>query len=118
MAKKRKGRPLKSIVRQRIANILSHLGSAYGYQIYQLYVQVYPPVTMRNIYYHLNKGVQTNEFEVEVKEEKGDYSWGSEVERKYFRLGPNAKTFTDDRIQKLLDQQKNTKKSSKKKSKK
>jgi hypothetical protein len=35
--------------------------------------------------------VDTHEFVVkEIRKEKGDYSWGSEAEKTYYALGPNA----------------------------
>ena len=47
---------------------------------------------MRSIYYHLNKGVELGEFIVRhVESVKGDYSWGKEVQRIVFALGPVAR---------------------------
>ncbi|RMF05876.1 hypothetical protein D6764_03670 [Candidatus Woesearchaeota archaeon] len=88
---KKRGRPPKSEVRQHITDILSHLGSAYGYEIYKHYTELFPRVTMRLIYYHLKKGAALGIFrENGVKREEGEYSWGNEAEKVYYSLGPKA----------------------------
>ena len=80
----KRGRPIKSQVRQNIIEILYFLGKAYGYEIYKVYKEVYPNVTLRLMYYHLRKGVEIGEFKVEsVKKVQGDYSWGPEAEKIY-----------------------------------
>jgi hypothetical protein len=85
------GRPLKSQIRQNIVELLYFMESGYAYEIYKRYVEIFPAVTMRSVYYHLRKGVDTHEFVVkEIRKEKGDYSWGSEAEKTYYALGPNA----------------------------
>ncbi len=87
-----KGRPTKSKIRQNIVEILHVLGKGYGYNIYKSYRAIFPKVTMRSIYYHLNKGVETEEFKIaEVKKEQGNYSWGNMVTKTYYALGPKAK---------------------------
>jgi len=89
--KKERGRPKKSLIRQNIVEILYYIKKGYGYDIYKTYVQIFPKVTMRSIYYNLRKGVDTGEIEIkEVKKEKGNYSWGGEVEKIYYCLGPRA----------------------------
>ena len=46
---------------------------------------------MRSIYYHLKKGMQTGEIQIEkVKIEKGEYSWGNEAEKVYYEIGKKA----------------------------
>ena len=86
-----RGRPLKSVIRQNVVEILAVMGRGYGYDIYKAYRDIFPSVTMRSIYYHLNKGIETQEFRIdEVKKEAGDYSWGNEVTKTYYALGPNA----------------------------
>ncbi|MBD3310858.1 hypothetical protein GF351_06590 [Candidatus Woesearchaeota archaeon] len=105
MAGKR-GRPVRSQIRQNIIEILHFLGKGYGYDIYKIYVQVFPKVTMRSIYYHLRKGTSLKEFEVEqIKRERGDYSWGTEAEKIYYKLGPAAKPRIDMRIRKLFEEE-------------
>ena len=86
-----RGRPVKSQIRQNILEILYYLGKGYGYNISIIYKEIFPDVSQRSIYYHLRKGVQTQELEIEeIKEEKGDFSWGSRVEKVYYCLGKNA----------------------------
>lgn len=87
-----RGRPVASQIRQNIVEILHYLGKGYGYDIYKVYISLFPKVTLRSIYYHLKKGEQLKEFNIyQVKEEKGDYSWGNSVEKIYYALGENAK---------------------------
>lgn len=103
----RRGRPVGSAVRQNILEILNALGRAHGYQIYKIYKDLFPKVTLRVIYYHLRKGVELGELELEkVEKEKGDYSWGTEAEKIYYRLGPKARITGDDRVKTYLEAQK------------
>jgi len=98
----KRGRPVFSQVRQNMIEILSVIGKGYGYDIYKMYKEIYPKVTMRLIYYHLKKGVELGEFAVDaVEKTKGEYSWGSEVEKVFYKLGPNANPVGDDRLQPL-----------------
>jgi hypothetical protein len=86
-----RGRPVKSEIRQNIVNILSVLKKAYGYEIHKAYIDIFPGASQRVIYYHLKKGVDTKEFEIErVSQEKGQYSWGGMAEKVYYKLGTNA----------------------------
>ncbi|MBT7902417.1 hypothetical protein HN587_01040 [Candidatus Woesearchaeota archaeon] len=86
-----RGRPRGSIIRQNIVEILHIVGTGYAYEIYQIYLDIFPKVTMRSIYYHLHKGLTTNEFKIEeVKQETGDYSWGPVTEKTYYCLGSLA----------------------------
>ena len=87
----KRGRPLGSIVRQNIIELLFIKGKGYGYQIHKWYLENFPVVSQRVIYYHLKKGVVTNEFQVETVNTKGDFSWGSSSERNYFKLGNKAR---------------------------
>ncbi len=99
----RRGRPVGSSVRQNILEILAVLGRGHGYQIYKIYRDVYPKVTLRVIYYHLKKGIDLGELEVQnVEREKGDYSWGSEAEKIYYKLGPKAQAQGDERLKTYL----------------
>lgn len=100
-----KGRPIGSEIRQNIIEILFFLKEGYGYNIYKTYVEVFPNVTMRSIYYHLKKGVDLEELKIsKVEKEKGDFSWGSEVEKIYYALGPNAKPTGNERIKNYIEQ--------------
>ncbi|MBW2978423.1 hypothetical protein KY331_06270 [Candidatus Woesearchaeota archaeon] len=102
--KKSKGRPVKSEIRQNIVEILYFLKEGYGYEIYKVYINVFPKATMRSIYYHLKKGVGLGEFKVKrIKAEKGEYSWGGEAEKIYYCLGSNAKPKMNKRIKEYLE---------------
>jgi hypothetical protein len=88
----KRGRPVHSDIRQNIIEVLHVLGKGYGYEIHKIYKHIFPSCTREVIYYHLKKGVQLHEFEVaEVKQEKGEYSWGGIVQKTYYKLGKNAK---------------------------
>lgn len=88
----KRGRPVKSIIRQNMTEVLFYLKKAYGYQIHKHYNKIFDPVTRESVYYNLKKGLSLGEFElIEVKQEKGNYSWGTAVEKRYYILGPNAK---------------------------
>ena len=100
-----RGRPVKSIIRQNIIEILYFLKKGYGYDIYKIYRDIFAPVTMRSIYYHLNKGVEIDEFKIaEVKKEEGNYSWGSTVTKTYYGLGPKAKARLLPEVKKYFDE--------------
>lgn len=101
----KRGRPVKSDIRQNIIEILYVLGKGYGYDIYKVYKAIFPSVTMRSIYYHLKKGVALGEFKVDkIEKEKGDFSWGSEVEKIYYALGPKAKPSGDEKVSAYINQ--------------
>lgn len=79
--------------------ILFVLGEAYGYQIYKVYKRIYPPVTLRSMYYHLKKGCELGEFEkLRIEKDQGEYSWGPSTERIIYKLGPHAKPQGDDKV--------------------
>jgi hypothetical protein len=85
------------------------MGKGYGYEIYQVYMDLFPKVTMRSVYYQLRKGVTLGEFEIEsVKTEKGNYSWGPEAEKIYYKLGKNAKAKIEDRIKSYFSDDRQT----------
>ncbi|MFH1424307.1 MAG: hypothetical protein ABIG20_01360 [archaeon] len=96
--KKKRGRPFKSAIRERMQSILDGLGVAYGYEIYKVYRDAYAPIDIRSIYYHLNRGTLLGEFEeVATKEERGAFTWGPASTRKYYKLGLAAtKKVNDD----------------------
>ena len=102
-----RGRPVKSTIRQNVVEILHFMGKGYGYNIYKSYRDIFPTVTMRSIYYHLNKGIETEEFKIaEVKKEEGNYSWGSTVTKTYYSLGPKAKPVINSEVKKYFDEKK------------
>lgn len=95
----KRGRPLQSEIRQNMIEILASLGEAYGYQIYKVYKEVFPQVTLRSMYYHLKKGKKLGEFEVvKVEKDQGQFSWGPSTERIIYKLGPSAKPKGDQRV--------------------
>ena len=98
-----RGRPVASQIRQNVVEILAVSGPLYGYKVSKIYNEVFAPVTQRSIYYHLRKGVKTKELSVhKVVEEKGEYSWGSVVEKTYYTLGSDAKIHGSDRVKSFL----------------
>lgn len=99
-----RGRPTKSEIRQNMIEILAVKGQAYGYELAKIYNTIFPQCTRENVYYHLRKGVALGEFIVkEIKEERGDYSWGSVVEKKYYALGPQARPHGNERVKKYFE---------------
>jgi len=102
-----KGRPVKSEIRQNIVEILYFMKEGYGYDIYRIYKALFPKVTMRSIYYHLKKGVSLGEFKVhKIQKEKGNYSWGGEVEKIYYALGEKANPSMNQRVKEYFDKKK------------
>lgn len=98
-----RGRPVKSQIRQNLVNLLSYLDKAHGYEIYKLYKEFFPKVTMRAVYYNLKKGVETEEFKiVDVEKKEGDYSWGAQTEHTYYSLGKSATPVKDEKIKEYL----------------
>ncbi|MFC1752907.1 hypothetical protein ACFL96_05870 [Thermoproteota archaeon] len=99
-----RGRPVQSQIRQNIIEILHFMGDGYAYDLYKTYLEVFPPVTMRSIYYHLKKGLTTQEFKLKgIKKEKGNYSWGTQVEKIYYELGPSASPAIDPKVKDHFD---------------
>ncbi|MBI2669156.1 hypothetical protein HYX14_04920 [Candidatus Woesearchaeota archaeon] len=98
-----RGRPTRSQIRQNVVEILYYLEKGYGYQISKIYLAIFPKVTQRSIYYHLKRGVLTKEIEVQkIAQEKGDFSWGPDVEKTYYTLGKLAKPKGDTRVKEFL----------------
>lgn len=103
----KRGRPTTSEIRQNIVDILFFMKKGYGYDIYKSYIAIFPKPTLRVIYYHLKKGVELGEFKVkEIKQEKGEYSWGAHAEKIYYGLGPDAKPTMNSRVKKYFDKKK------------
>jgi hypothetical protein len=100
----RRGRPLNSMIRENIVELLYFMKKGYGYDIYKHYLALFPKVTLRSIYYHLNKGVELNVFEIEkIQREKGNYSWGESAEKIYYKLGKAASPKLDLRVKKHFE---------------
>jgi hypothetical protein len=105
----KRGRPIGSVIRQRLIDILYILGSAHGYELYKYYREIHPPITLRVVYYHLRKGAQIGEFHLEkIAQEKGDYSWGESAEKITYSLGPNARPALDPQVKSQIDRLKAT----------
>lgn len=101
---RKSGRPVGSEIRQNIIEILNVIGKGYGYQISKLYQQIFPSCTKECIYYHLKKGINTNEISIkEVKHESGEFSWGSQVTKTYYSLGPEAQPIGNPLVKYELD---------------
>ncbi len=99
-----RGRPPKSMVRQNIIELMYVLKRSSGYDIYKVYREVFPQVTLRSIYYHLKKGLALGEFEIEsIRNVKGACSWGSQTEKIFYRLGKNANPTGDPRVKRFLE---------------
>ena len=86
-----RGRPPKSEIRQNLVEVLHVLKRAYGYELYKAYLEVFPKVSMRVVYYHLKMGCKLGLFRVErVLIEPGEYSWGPDAEKVYYVVGWKA----------------------------
>ena len=104
------GRPVGSEIRQNIVEMLYFLGKAHGYAIYKIYINIFPVVSIRSVYYHLRKGAQLDEFKLEVTSKSGDYSWGHSAEVIYYSIGPNARPTVNKRVKEYIDSLKLSKK--------
>jgi len=94
-----RGRPTKSVIRQNIIEIINVKKRVYGYELYNYYVDIFPKVHIRSIYYHLKKGTALKEIDIkEIKEEAGNYSWGDKAKKVYYALGPEARPKNSKRV--------------------
>jgi len=85
------GRPVGSMIRQNILEIINVKKKVYGYKLYQYYIDIFPKVHKRSVYYHLKKGVALKEINSRgSKYEKGRFTWGAVSKRVYYTLGPEA----------------------------
>ena len=99
----KKGRPARSGIRDNIVELLYFMKRGYGYEVFKVYRALFPPVTMRSIYYHLKKGAELGIFELAgVERSKGNYSWGPEAEKLYYKLGEKAAPKGDERVRVYL----------------
>lgn len=86
-----------------MVEILAYASKAYGYEIYKIYIEIFPKITLRSVYYHLKKGIQLDEFRVDkVIQEKGDYSWGTTTEKIYYSLGTKANPKGNKRLKEYI----------------
>ena len=88
MKKIKRGRPIGSLVRNRIIKIIKNKDKPiYGYEVFSEYKKKYPNASIRLIYYHLKKAFLLGEIKIaKISKEKGKYSWGNEVERTYYEV--------------------------------
>ena len=99
ITKRKQGRPIGSKIRQNIIEILYFYKQLYGYEIYKIYVDIFPAVTMRSIYYHLKKGLAIDEFKIhKINVKEGNYSWGDSSETIVYELSKNARPIMDERV--------------------
>ena len=91
MLEKKPGRPLRSIVRERLKEILAMRPHLTAYEAHKLYCSLFAKVSQRNIYYQLKKGFDLDEFVCEELFEKGHNSWGDTTRKIYYSLSPNQK---------------------------
>ncbi|PIO05334.1 hypothetical protein COT47_05285 [Candidatus Woesearchaeota archaeon CG08_land_8_20_14_0_20_43_7] len=99
----KRGRPHGSNIRQNMINLLFYMQAAHGYELYKVYSSIFPRVSQRVIYYHLKRGVQLDEFQVEkIQSESGNFSWGNQAEKIYYSLGPSANPRENERIEHFL----------------
>jgi len=100
---KGRGRPVKSIIRDRMQQIVDALDTAYGYEVYKIYQQIFEQVDIRSMYYHFRKGVELGEFkQAGTKQEQGPYTWGRESTHIYYTLGEAASHKANAELQKRI----------------
>ena len=104
---KLKGRPIRSQIRQNIVEILYVGGPLHGYEIFNIYLEIFEKVHIRSIYYNLKKGTSMGELKVErIVQEEGDFSWGNKAEKIYYSVGDQAKTIGDPKVIEFFNKKK------------
>ena len=79
----KRGRKPGSIIRKNICDLLFVTGPEYGYALFKKYIICFPKISMRSIYYHLNKGTELGIFTVKkIEITTNTNSWGNNTERK------------------------------------
>ncbi|MEM3585049.1 MAG: hypothetical protein QXJ50_01475 [Candidatus Woesearchaeota archaeon] len=95
----RRGRPSFSQVRENLAKILFVAGECYGYEAFLIYRMVFSPVSIRSIYYNLQKGVTLEEFSISrVERAEGRFSWGDNSERSYYALNNKRVSISEEEV--------------------
>ncbi|MFP4523647.1 MAG: hypothetical protein ACOCQQ_00710 [Candidatus Nanoarchaeia archaeon] len=102
MVVKKRGRPSKSIVRERLKEILAITGKLSAYDAHKLYSSLFAKTTQRNVYYQLAKGVDTNDFTKEEVLEQGTFSWGATSRKVYYSLSSHQRIVVSDYVRKAL----------------
>ena len=104
MKKSSRGRPVRSVIRENIIEILFFLKRGYGYEISKAYNSLFPAVSQRVVYYHLKQGLALDEFRIQkIVKEEGQFSWGSTVEKTYYALGPKARPVGNENVRKHFE---------------
>ena len=108
MSPRKRGRPLKSVVRDRLKEMLYIAGSLTAYEAHKYYINLFSKASQRNIYYQLQKGVDIGMFKIyEVVEEKGNYSWGPISRKVYYELADREGATINESIQEYFQELKN-----------
>ena len=92
-----------SPVRKNLVDMLYISGPMTAYDAFKHYVKLFSKTTMRNVYYQLETGETKGKFEVEVKEEQGEYGWGSSATKKYYCVGKGATPDVKAHIKEYFD---------------
>ena len=85
-----RGRPLKSIVRDRLSQLLFVFGSLTAYDAHKHYIVLFAKTSQRNVYYQLRRGVDLELFNAKTVIEQGEFSWGSTSRKVYFSLSSKS----------------------------
>ena len=102
-----RGRPILSEIRQNIIDILYFAGKLHGYEVYKVYLQLFPKCVQKSIYYNLKKGAALGEFEIEeIKQEQGNYSWGDSAKKVYYKVGKKAKPRINKKVKEFFSKKK------------
>jgi len=102
-----KGRPVQSEIRQNIVDILYFAGKLHGYEVYKIYLQLFPRCAQKSVYYNLRKGAALGEFEIEeIKQEQGNYSWGDSAKKIYYKLGKKSKPRVNKKVKEFFSKKK------------
>lgn len=104
----KRGRPVFSQVRLNMVDLLAVMGSSYGYELAKVYLDIFPKVSKRLFYYHLRKGVELGQFQIDkIEKETGEYSWGTIAEKIYYTLAENAQPSKNPQIDAYFLKRKN-----------
>ncbi|HLP79299.1 MAG TPA: hypothetical protein VK158_01570 [Acidobacteriota bacterium] len=99
-----RGRPVKSVIRQNIVQLLARIKPITGYELAKLYCKCFASCTQRSIYYHLHKGVELEEISVDRKERAaGTFSWGPTSDRLYFTIGKKSRVEPKPELDVILE---------------
>lgn len=102
---RKRGRPLKSVVRDRLKEMLYIAGELTAYEAHKYYIQLFAKTSQRNIYYQLQKGVEIGMFKIaRVEEEKGDFSWGPISKKTYYELADKQGATINESIQEYFQE--------------